>query len=116
MYVRMRHYLKEEEFVDEFYDWAAAVATAVAGQWRPNDSCNDAARERAAYFFKSGEMTWLTFSSASVHRPPGGDAYSQVVLHSSDRVVTVWVSSPEKEPITKILLDRRMRSFLCVSR
>lgn len=102
----MRNYLKEEEFVDEFYDWAAAAASAVNDQWRPNESCNDAARKRADYFMKSGEMTWLTFSSASIHRPPNGDTYAQIVLESSRRIVTVWVSSPNREPITKILVDR----------
>lgn len=107
MFIPMRNYLKEEEFVGEFYDWAAAVAMAVTDQWRPNEACNDAARMRAAYFLNSGEMTWLTFSSASVHRLPNGDAFAQVVLESSVRVVTVWVSSPNREPVTKILLDRR---------
>lgn len=107
MFIPMRNYLKEEDFVDEFSDWAAAVAIAVADQWRPNAACNDAARKRAMYFLNSGEMMWLTFSSASVHRPPGGDAFAQVILESSDRVVTVWVSSPNRKAVTKILFDRR---------
>lgn len=106
MFVPMRHYLKEEQFLDEFYDWAAAAAIAVGNKWRPNADCDDAARKQSAYFLKSGEMTWLTFSSASVHRPPNEDPYAQIVLESSNRTVTIRVSSPDRKPIAKIQLDR----------
>jgi hypothetical protein len=106
MYVPMRNYLKEEQFLDEFYNWAAAAASAVGNEWRPNADCDDEARKQSAYFLKTGDMTWLTFSSASVHRPPNGDAYAQIVLESSNRIITIWVSSPERMPIAKILVDR----------
>lgn len=106
MFVPMRHYLKEEQFLDEFYDWAAAAAAAVGNEWRPTSDCNDAARKQTAYFLKSGQMTWLTFSSASVHHPPNEDAYAQIVLESSNRIVTIWVSSPDRNPIAKIQVDQ----------
>mgnify|MGYP003339248504 CR=1 FL=1 len=107
MLTPMRNYLKEEDFVEEFYDWAAIAAEAVSNQWRPNENCNDASRKQTSYFMKSGEMTWLTFSSASVHRPPMGDAYAQIILESSNRIVNVWVSSPQGKAVAKIQVDRK---------
>ena len=106
MLVTMRNYLKEEEFLDEFYDWDAAAAAAVNNQWRPNTDCDDAARKQSQYFLKSGEMTWLSFASASVHRPPDEDPYAQILLESSSRVVTIWISSPNRKIITKTQVDK----------
>lgn len=103
----MRNYLKEEEFVGEFYNWAAAASKTVNYEWHPNENCNNAVRKQINYFIKSGEATQLNFSSASVHRPPNEPVYAQVTLESSSRIVTIWVSSPGREPITKILVDRR---------
>ena len=102
----MRNYLKEEEFVGRFSSWSSAVSRAVNEAWRPNPDCDDAERKQHEYFKKSGQMTWLVFSSASVHNSPNEETHAQVLLESSTRIVNVRVTTRDGKSHTEVLLDR----------
>lgn len=86
-----RSYYKEEEFLNEFYNWASSAAVALNGKWEPNYSCDDNERRQRDYFRKSGELAWLVFSSAHVSYDETNEMYVQIVLKSSKRDVNVKV-------------------------
>lgn len=100
-----RYYRKEEEFLDEFYNWAAAAASITNGEWRPNDTCDDNARKQNEYFMKTGQMSWLVFTGASISDGPEG-VHAQIVLESSTRIVTIKVGERDGRSEAKILIDR----------
>jgi hypothetical protein len=101
-----RFYIKEEEFVDEFYNWASAASVVLNEQWRPNGGCDDAQRKQQEYFMKSGEMSWLVFRSASIHDNPGEEVHAQIVLESSTRIVNVKVLRRDGKSVAEILFDK----------
>lgn len=101
-----RNYLKEEEFLDEFYNWASTAALALDGAWRPNYSCDDNARKQRDYFLKSGDLFGLSFMSASVQGDATTGVNVQILLESSKRIVNVKVENREGVPVAQILIDR----------
>ena len=40
-----RHHLKEEEFLDEFYNAASVASKLLESAWSPNPQCDDASRK-----------------------------------------------------------------------
>ena len=101
-----RSYHKEEEFLDEFYNWAASAAVALNGEWEPNYSCDDNERRQREYFRKRGELAWLVFSLATVSYDEADEMYAQIVLESSTRVVNLEVRERDGETVTQVLVDR----------
>ena len=100
-----RNYLKEEEFVDEFFNWSAAAADAVNHEWTPDASCNDDKRKNQDYFLKSGEMNQLVFRSAFTH-DDNDNLSAQILLESSKRIVNVKVRNEGNKMIAEIILDK----------
>jgi len=102
-----RNYLKEEEFLDEFYNWASTAALAVEGAWHPNYSCDDNARRQRDYFLKSGELSSLAFMSAAVQDDGKTGVHAQILLESSARIVNVKVEERDGKPFAQVLIDRK---------
>src|SRR3569623_737746 len=103
----LRNYLKEEEFLDEFYIWAAVALQVLDGRWRPNYSCDDNARKQRDYFLKSGELLALAFMSAAVIGDAKSGVHAQILLESSERVVNVKVEERDGKPFAQILIDKQ---------
>jgi hypothetical protein len=104
-YVADRYYVREEEFLDEFYDVATVAAQSVADDWHPNASCDEEARQQQQYFLSSGELTWLIFDGASVSRDADGFS-AQISLRSCKRVVTVRVRRVAGDLVAERIVDR----------
>ncbi len=102
----MRNYFKEEVFLDEFYNWASAASNILNGEWKPNWNCNDSQRQQNDYFMKSGQMTWLVFTSASVQNDPGQEVHAQIILESSKRIVNIKVATQDNKSIAEIQIDK----------
>ena len=101
-----RHYLKEEEFLDEFYNAASIAARLLGEEWEPNPECNDSVRKNQQYFLSTGELNALVFNSASVYHDEKGFSSMQIVLRSSKRLVTVQVRKSNGELIAEKIVDR----------
>lgn len=101
-----RYYLKEEEFLDKFYDAASVAAKLLDGEWQPNYACNDVVRKNGAYFLSTGELQQLVFDSASVCHDANGFSSVQIVLRSSKRVVNVRVRKVRGDLIAEKIVDK----------
>lgn len=103
-----RHYMKEEEFLDDFPGAGPAVSQAVGGDYEPDYDCNDKIRANINYFLKSGELSVLAFDRASIYYEAGCFSSAHVVLKSSKRVVTVRIKPSNEAKIdynTEIIAD-----------
>ena len=103
--IRREFYLKEEEFVEDYYAFAASAASAVKNSWHPNPACNDEMRRNQKYFMESGELEQLDFNCASLIEKEGS-LRIQIVLESSHRIVNVKVSKNSKIVDAEIIVDR----------
>lgn len=101
-----RHYLKEEEFLDEFYNAASVAAKLLDGEWQPNYACNDAVRKNGEYFLSTGELQQLAFDSASVCHDANGFSSVQILLRSSKRVVNVRVRKVNGDLVAEKIVDK----------
>lgn len=101
----VRIYSKEEEFLDEFYDWASVAVLALKGAWCPNYSCDDKVRKRREYFLLSGELSELVFMSASSRRNGLNGLEIEINLQSSTRVVNMKVSQREGLVVAENISD-----------
>jgi hypothetical protein len=103
-----RNYLREEEFLDEFYESASAARSLLQGEWTPDPGCNDAVRKNRDYFFSSGELTQLVFDAAAVfHTANGRFSSVQISLRSAKRQVTVRVRAEADGTLTaEKIVDR----------
>jgi len=101
-----RYYVKEEEFVDEFFGVASVAAKALNYEWRPDDQCNDATRKSRDYFLSTGELEQLTFMSAAVYHTAGRFSSAQIILESSKRVVNVRVKKVDGELVAEKIVDK----------
>jgi hypothetical protein len=101
-----RHYLKEEEFLDEFHMAAYAAAKLMGEDWHPTPSCNDNMRKQTKYFLDSGQQVNLVFDGASVYHDANGFSSAQIILKSSKRLVTARVRQVDGELVAEKLLDK----------
>lgn len=101
-----RHYLKEEEFLDEFGGVGAVAAKHLQGAWIPDDDCDDAVRKSRRYFLATGELAQLVFDSAAVYHNGGAFSSVQVALRSATRTVTVRVRRVGENLIAETIVDR----------
>jgi len=101
-----RHYLKEEEFLDEFYDVASVAARFLGDDWSPNYDCDDAARSNQRYFMTTGDLAILVFESAAVYNDSHGFHSVQIILGSATRVVNVAVKQVGDQLLAEKLVDR----------
>lgn len=101
-----RHYLKEEEFLEEFNDAANVAVKLLDGEWQPNDACNDVVRKNGEYFLSTGELQHLVFDSASVYHDAKGFSSVQIVLRSSKRVVSVRVEKVDDDLVAEKIVDK----------
>ena len=101
-----RNYLKEEEFLDEFYDLAGKAAALLNGQWCPNESCDDATRQSQRYFLSTDDLPNLIFDSAALYSDINGLSSVKIVLKSSRRVVVVAVKRAGDEFVAEKISDR----------
>lgn len=101
-----RHYLKEEEFLDEFGGVGAVAAKHLQGAWVPDDDCGDAVRKSRQYFLATGDLVQLVFDSAAVYQHEGAFSSVQIALRSATRTVTVSVRRVGEGLIAKTIVDR----------
>lgn len=102
-----KYYLKEEDFLDEFSDFAIEAAKFLNDEWEPNYNCNDKARQNRDYFISTGELHSLTFNSAAVYHDRNGFSSVQIVLESSKRMVTVRVKREGRNLIAEKIADKK---------
>lgn len=108
-----RHYLKEEEFLDEFGGVAAVAAKHLQGAWTPDDDCDDGIRKSRQYFLATGELAQLVFDSAAVYHHEGAFSSVQVALRSATRTVTVRVKRAGEDLIAETIVDRGIDRGRC---
>ena len=101
-----RHHLKEEEFLDEFYNAAAVASKILESAWSPNPDCDDASRKNRDYFLESGELHQLAFKSATVFHDGNTFSSVQIGLESCDRIVTVRVRLVDGELVGEKVVDK----------
>lgn len=102
-----RYYQKEEEFLDQFPTVVSVVAQLLGNEWEPNFDCNDNTRRNQNYFLSTGELHPLSFDGAAVYRDENGFSSAQIILHSSDHIVTVAVRKVDGELVAEKIADRR---------
>jgi len=78
-----RHYVREEEFLDEFANVAWAAVRCLDGAWSPDTDCDHNARVNQKYFLDIGELDRLVFERGSVFHNSGGFSAAQIVLRST---------------------------------
>jgi len=102
----VKTYLKEEEFLEDFYEFAAAAARALDYEWHPNTGCNDSVRRNRDYFLSTGELCELTFDSGIVYHT--GNSFSSVViiLKSATRFVEIRVKRVAGKLVAEKIVDR----------
>jgi WD40 repeat protein len=59
-----RQYLKEEEFLEVYYETVDVVRPLLGHEWRPNFQCDDQVRDRRVRLLAAGQLAELTFDSA----------------------------------------------------
>src|SRR5690242_14030026 len=102
-----RHYLREEEFLDEFYNVATVASKILNGDWQPNSHCNDNIRQSQKYALSNGYMKKFVFNSASVYHDENRFFSSaQVLLKSSDRFVNIRVKKDGKKLVGEIIIEK----------
>jgi hypothetical protein len=99
-------YLKEEEFLDEFYNAAGVAARLLGDEWSPNYNCNDAVRSNQKYLKEAGDLASLVFESASVFHNSKGFHSVQIILGSAKRVVNIAVRQVGDKLLAEKLVDR----------
>jgi len=105
-----RHYLREEEFLDEFGDSAAVAARFLDGAWSPDCDCDDNARKNHRYFLSTGELNQLVFDSADVYHDEHGFSSVQILLRSAKRIVNVRVRKVGQDLVAEKLIDKQPTS------
>lgn len=101
-----RHYVFEEDFLDEFGDVAGAAAKFLDGEWWPNHDCDDTVRKNREYFLSTGELNQLVFDGASVYHDQEGFSSVEILLRSSKRIVNVRVRKVGQDLLAEKLVDR----------
>jgi transcriptional regulator with GAF, ATPase, and Fis domain len=101
-----RNYLKEEDFLDEFYDLAGKAAALLNDEWCPNESCDDATRQSQRYLLSTDDLPNLIFDSAALYSDINGLSSVKIVLKSSRRVVVVAVKRTGGEFVAEKISDR----------
>lgn len=101
-----RNYLKEEEFLDEYFNIASVAVKAVNYKWNPNYNANDSTRKNQEYFLSTGELTSLVFDVADVFHNKNGFSSAQIKLKSSKRIVNVRVSEVNGKLVGKKIVDK----------
>ncbi|MBU4320918.1 MAG: hypothetical protein L6246_01095 [Thermodesulfovibrionales bacterium] len=102
------YYQNEEEFLDEFSDFAREAAKLLKDEWQPNYGCSDKARKNRDYFLSRGELYSLTFDSAATYHDRNGFSSVQIVLASSKRIVTVRVKREDGNLIAEKIVDKKV--------
>lgn len=88
-----REWRREEDFLDHWLQTADLVVEHLGGAWRPNYSCDDAARWRRDLALQEGTLDALTFDAAVELNGQNGMLSSlRVYLRSSARLVIVRVT------------------------
>lgn len=101
-----RYYTKEEEFLREFGSLAEVAANHLNDAWRPNYSCDDAARRNRDYFLSSGELSWLVFDGAAVYHDVNGFSSAQIIIRTVARIVTIRVKRGHHGLVAETIVDR----------
>jgi hypothetical protein len=102
-----RHYLKEEDFLDEFQDVAYVAARLLRGDWQPDVSCDDRTREERDDILGSGQLDDLVFQNAAVYDTPNRMFSSaQITLRSSRRLVSVRVRDVDGHLLAEKTFDK----------
>ena len=91
----VRHWQKEEDFLDGYSFPAWEASRLLKGEWEPISHCNDSVRHNQDRSMDQGHLNNLIFKSASVFHNDDTDLFSsvQILLESSTRIVNVRVEA-----------------------
>jgi hypothetical protein len=106
---RKDSYLKEEEFLEDFFDAAIAASKLLAEEWKPNIHCNDSVSKSQQYFLSTDESNTLIFDSAFVFHDTKGFSSVQIILKSSNRIVNIRIKRDKNKLIGEKLIDKRLK-------
>jgi hypothetical protein len=90
-----RQYLKEEEFLEDYWQAAETVIERLGLDWQPDFRCNDEVRQRQDMLLAKGKLVQLTFDSGVVFHGRHGFSSVRLYLRSSTRFLVVrirWVT------------------------
>ncbi len=102
-----KYYQKEEEFLDECPSVAGVVVKILKGAWEPDYECDDETRRKRDYFSRYDELPSLVFDGAALYYDQNNLSSVQVILKSSNRVVTVRVVKNGDDFEAEIIVDRK---------
>lgn len=109
-----RHYDKEEEFLEEFYDAASAAGKILDEEWQPNPHCDDNVRKNQSHFLSTGELNTLVFDSASVFHDTDGFSFAQIHMKSSTRIVNIRIKNIDGKLVgEKLILAFSLLAVFC---
>lgn len=100
-----RQYLKEEEFLETYYETVDAVLPLLGHEWRPNFQCNDQVRVRRARLLATGRLADLTFDSGVLFHGREGLSSIRLYLRSSARFLVARIHWVEAETRVEMLAD-----------
>ena len=104
-----RMYLKEEEFLEVYYETVDAVLPRLGHDWRPNFQCNDHVRDRRARLLATGQLAELTFDSAVLFHGREGLTSIRLYLRSSARFLVARIHWVEGATRVEMLADNEHR-------
>ena len=97
--------LKEEEFLEVYYETVDAVLPSLGHAWRPCFLCNDHVRDRRARLLAMGQLAELTFDSAVMFHGRDGLSSIRLYLRSSARFVVTRIHWAAGETRVEMLAD-----------
>jgi hypothetical protein len=100
-----RQYLKEEEFLEVYYETVDVVRPLLGHEWRPNFQCDDQVRERRVRLLAAGQLAELTFDSAVLFHNRDGLSSIRLYLRSSARFLVARIHWVEGETRVEMLAD-----------
>ncbi len=100
-----RLYLREEEFLDEYFDVANVAVKVVNKKWQPNYDANNNVRKNHEFFLSTGELTTLVFEAAEIFHKNNQFSSAQIILKSSKHIVNVRVSEVNGKLVGKKIID-----------
>ena len=101
----IKHFSKEEEFLEEFGDLASIASRFLNHDWMPNYTANDESRRSDAYFLSARDAKTLVFKFATIYHNEEGFSSLQLILESSYRTVNIQVKKVKDEFVAQKIVD-----------
>ena len=100
-----RMFLKEEDFLVEYYGTVDVMLPLIGHDWRPHFQCNDGVRNRRARLLATAQLAELTFDSAVLFHGRDGLSSIRLYLRSSTRFLVARIHWVGAETQVEVLAD-----------